>query len=72
MKFHVLVKPRSKKEEVKKLDEAHFEVRVGALPKEGEANDAVIKALAGYLDIPKSRIRIKSGTASRRKIISID
>ena len=40
--------------------------------KEGRANEAVIKLLAEYFDIPKSRIKIVSGLKSKKKIVEID
>jgi len=40
--------------------------------KEGRANEAVIKLLAEYFDIPKSRIKIASGLKSKKKIVEID
>jgi len=71
MKIFVKVKPNSKKEEVKQIDSTHFEVRVKSAPKEGKANMAVIKSLAEYLDIPKSRIKIISGKKSKHKIMEV-
>jgi hypothetical protein len=70
-KIFVKVKPNSKTEEVRHIDETHFEVRVKEPPTEGRANRAVVKALADYLRIPTSRIGIKSGLSSRTKVLEI-
>ncbi|MCM8790217.1 MAG: DUF167 domain-containing protein [Candidatus Omnitrophica bacterium] len=65
------VKPNSKAEVVEKISDNEFVVRVNAPAKEGRANEAVIAALSGYFGIPKSRIRIAKGHASRIKIIEL-
>ena len=72
MRIFTKVKPNSKKEEVKKVDSTHFEIRIKAAPQEGKANSAVIKAMAEYLDIPKSRIKIVLGEKSKHKTLEIN
>ena len=71
MKIFAKAKPNSKKDEIKKLDDTHFEIRVTAQAQEGKANAAVIKALANYLKIPASRIKIHTGAKSKQKILEI-
>jgi len=46
-------------------------VYVTTPPAEGRANEAVVKALSDYLNIPRSRIRIVRGDKNRNKIIDI-
>jgi uncharacterized protein (TIGR00251 family) len=70
MKIRVKVTPNSKKEEVIREDDI-FLVRVKEPAKEGKANRAVIKVLAGYFGVAKSKVRILSGFASRNKTIEI-
>lgn len=65
----VRVKPGSRVNEVIKEDETHYTVRVTARAVDGRANEAVIKALAGYFDCAKSSLAITSGHASRIKKI---
>ncbi len=71
MKITVRVKLRAKIPKIQKMDDGSFLISVAAIPKEGEANRAVIKALAQYFDIAPSRINIVSGQTSRIKIIEI-
>lgn len=71
MKIFLKVKPNSKEDKVEKISENKFIVQVKAPPKEGKANEAVIKLLSGYLDVPRSRISIIQGQHSRNKIASI-
>lgn len=71
MILSVLVKPGSKTDSVEKLGE-DLVVRTKARAVDGKANEAVVKLIAEYLGIPKTRVRIKSGLASRHKVIEID
>ncbi len=47
-------------------------VRVRARPIEGEANEALIKQLAGALGVPKSAVAIQRGGQSRTKMVVIE
>ena len=70
MKIQVKVKPNSKIEEVSQEGDS-FVVKVKEPPKEGRANQAVIKLLAEHLSIPQSKIKILSGFKSSNKVIEI-
>ncbi len=64
----VKVKPGSRKGplvEVGPDGELTIYVREQAV--DGKANDAVTRVLAGYLDVPRSRITLVSGATSRLK-----
>ena len=71
MKIFVKVKPGTKKEEVTKIDDAHFVVSVKAPPVEGKANEAIVRVLSDYFNIPKSHVQILKGGQGRNKIIEI-
>lgn len=71
MKIFLKVKTRAKKTEVEKIGENHFIVSVTEPPVKGEANKAVIKALADYFDTSPSNIFLVSGIASPQKIFEI-
>lgn len=45
--------------------------RVHAVPAEGEANAAVEKLIARWLDVPKSSVRVTAGGKSRIKSLTI-
>jgi uncharacterized protein (TIGR00251 family) len=71
MKIQVRVKPNSRTEEVGQ-ESGSFIVRVKDLPKEGKANQAVIRLLAEhYFGVSKSQVRIVSGLTSRTKVIEV-
>ena len=70
MKIHVKVKPNSRTEELSQEGDS-FIIKVKEPPKEGKANQAVIKLLAEHFGVPHSQVRILSGFRSRNKIIEV-
>ncbi len=50
---------------------AALAARVRAVPAEGEANAAVEKHIARWLDVPKSTVRVTAGAKSRIKSLTI-
>jgi uncharacterized protein (TIGR00251 family) len=70
MKIQVKVKPSSKIEELSREGDS-FIVKVKEPPKEGKANQSVIKLLAEHFGIPQSHVRILSGFRSRNKVIDV-
>lgn len=71
MKIFVSAKPSTKKDEVVQLDATHFKVSVKAPPQDGKANDAVEKALAEFLGLAPSCVRVIKGHTSKNKIIEV-
>jgi len=41
-------------------------------PVEGAANAAVVRIVAGWLNVPPSRVRLVGGLRSRRKLVEVD
>jgi len=70
MKIGIKVIPRSSKEEIVKTDEGYL-VRVKAQPREGKANEAVIRLVAEHFGVTRSQVRITSGLSGRNKIVEI-
>ncbi len=71
MRIFVHAKPRAKAEHVEQLDASHFAVAVVEPPKNGEADRAIIHALAAHFSLSPSRVRLVSGFSSREKIFEI-
>jgi uncharacterized protein YggU (UPF0235/DUF167 family) len=44
---------------------------VHARAHDGEANAAVVKAVAGFLRVPKSQVRVVSGQRGRSKCLAV-
>ena len=70
MKIQVKVKPNSKTEGLSQEGDS-FIVKVKEPPKEGKANQSVVKLLAQHFGVPQSQVRILSGFRSRNKIIEV-
>jgi uncharacterized protein (TIGR00251 family) len=71
MKIQVRVKPNSKTEEVNQEGNI-FIVKVKEPPKEGRANQAVIKLLATHFGISQSQVRILRGSRSKDKVVEVE
>lgn len=71
-RISVKITPNAKKEAI--IDEGNncFKIKVTAPAIEGKANEAMLKKLAEYFDIPKSRIKIIRGEFAKNKIIEIE
>jgi uncharacterized protein (TIGR00251 family) len=71
MKITIRVKTNARKDEVKQIDEKHFQVSVNASPVDGKANEKLIELLAEHFGRSKRSITILHGLASRNKVIEI-
>ena len=72
MQKRVKVKPNSKQQSIKEETDGSFTIHLKSPPVDGKANEELIKILAKKFDLPKSKIRIKSGLSFRQKLIEID
>ncbi|MEO0253793.1 MAG: DUF167 domain-containing protein [candidate division WOR-3 bacterium] len=71
MIIRVKVFTESKRDEIFKISENSFEIKVREKPIKGEANKKVIKILSDYFKVPESKIRIIKGFKERNKIFEI-
>jgi hypothetical protein len=71
VKIFVKVKPKAKETKIEKVDENQFQIWVKEAPHKGKANKALIEIIAEYFNVPKSKVKIVSGVASRQKCIEI-
>jgi len=71
MKFTVRVKPGASRQKVETSAEGEIVLWVRAKPVDGQANEAVIRALADHWNVAKSRISIRSGLSSKTKIVEL-
>jgi len=71
MRIYVKVSPRSSKNEVTKISEGEYKVKLTAAPVDGEANLMLVKVLAEYFDVSKSEVTIIGGRTAKTKIIDI-
>lgn len=71
MRIYIKVTPRSSKNEVTKISEGEYKVKITAPPVDGEANKALIEILSDYFKVAKSNIQIAGGKSARTKIVDI-
>ena len=70
--LEIKVQTRCRENSVEPLETGQFKVKVKASPVKGEANKAVIKVIADFFNIPRSRVKILSGHKTSRKLILIE
>jgi uncharacterized protein YggU (UPF0235/DUF167 family) len=68
----LVVTPRAASDRIGPFREGVLQVRVTRPPADGEANRAVLRLVAGAIDVPISRVRVASGARGRRKRVSVD
>lgn len=71
MRIYIKVSPRSSRNEVVKISEGEYKVKLTAPPVDGAANDALIKLLSQYFKVSKSEIVIVGGKTAKIKMVDI-
>jgi uncharacterized protein len=69
--FAVRVVPRASKSAIAGEHDGALKVRVAAPPVEGAANDELVRFLAREFDVPTRDVEIRSGHASKTKIVRV-
>jgi uncharacterized protein (TIGR00251 family) len=70
VKIRVRVKPNSRTEELDQEGDS-FIIKVKEPPREGKANQAIIKLLARYFSVSQNQVRILSGFRSKNKVVEV-
>lgn len=71
-RYTVHVKPGSKRPGIDTAADGSLTIRVAARAVDGAANEAVVRALAVHLKVPKSRVAVLRGHTARTKIIEVE
>ena len=69
---HVLVVPRASRTRIVGEHDGRLRVQLAAPPVDGEANEALVQAVAGWLDVTKASVHLDNGQTSRRKSLRIE
>ena len=69
--FDVLVQPRASRVKLGPVHDNRLKVAVTAPPVDGEANAAVIDALAKALGVARGAVEVVAGASSRRKTVRV-
>ena len=70
--LELAVAPRSAADRIGPYEAGVLHVRVTRPPADGEANRAVLRLVAGALDLSPSRVVLVAGTRARRKRVRVD
>ncbi len=65
------IKTNTKQQKIQEQLDGSLTIYLKSSPVNGKANQELIKLLAKYYNIPKSKIMIKSGISSRKKWIEL-
>jgi len=71
MRLRIRVKPGAHVDSVSREPDGSLRVSVRARAQDGKANEAVVKAVAGFYHVPKSQVRILTGLSSRTKTLEV-
>jgi len=70
--FPVKVHPGASHSAIQGVEGEYLKVRLAAPPVDGKANEELIKLISKLLNLPKSRISIRTGVSSRRKVLLLE
>lgn len=71
MRIYIKASPKSSKNEVIKISDNEYKVKITAAPVRGKANEMLIEVLAKYFKTSKSLVNIVGGKTAKTKIVDI-
>lgn len=72
VRISVYLQPRASRNEIVGMQNGFIKIRLTAPPVDGAANSALTAFIAEQLGVAKSRVRIVSGSTSRRKVVEVE
>jgi len=72
MYVKVRVYPKSKKEEIKKIKDNRFEIKVKEKAERNMANNRVLEIIAEKFSVDRKKVKIVNGHQSPSKMLSVD
>jgi len=70
-RIYVKVSPKSSRNEVVRVSDGEYKVKLTAAPVDGKANEALIEILAKHFKVAKSCVTIVGGKSAKTKIVDI-
>ncbi len=71
MRIELKVITRAKKENIQKISENSYRIKVSSPPEKDKANKKIIELISRKFGVKKNNIRIVSGKTSNRKIVDV-
>ncbi len=72
VRFAVRLTPRGGLDRVDGVVDGVLRARVAAPAVDGAANEALLRLVAGELDVPRGRVRLVAGATARAKVVAVD
>lgn len=69
--FRVRVQPRASKNGLAGVMDRALKIRITAPPVDGEANEACLKFIAGWIGVPARSVQIVAGHTGRNKTVRV-
>lgn len=66
------MQPRAARDGFVGLHDGCLKIRLTAPPVEGAANEALLRFLAQWLQVPRRHVTLVSGPGSRRKLVEVE
>lgn len=71
MLIDVIVSPRASRTRVMDVHDNRLKIQLAAPPVDGQANDALVRFVAGELEVARAQVEIVGGATSKRKTVRI-
>ena len=70
--LQIKVKPRARASSLEQVSNGNWVAKLKAPPVDGRANEELVELVARHFQCPKASVRIKSGAASRTKLVRVE
>lgn len=67
----IKVIPRASKNEIVEMSDDFLKIKIKAVPEKGKANQALIKFLADFFEVPQNGVKIVKGQNQPLKIVFV-
>ena len=71
VRLRIHAQPRATRSEFVGIHDGRLKIRLAAPPVEGAANEELVLFLSRLLDVPRSRISVSAGGASKHKLLQV-
>ena len=72
MRLRIHAQPRAARSDLAGIHNGRLKIRLAAPPVDGAANEELVLFLARLLEVPRSRISLVAGEASKHKLVRVE
>jgi uncharacterized protein (TIGR00251 family) len=70
--LRIHAQPRAARSDLAGIHNGRLKIRLAAPPVDGAANEELVRFLARLLEVPRSRISLVAGGASKHKLVQVE